>query len=115
GVLAAAKPALWSRVLERLVRTLSVVVGHPLIESLLRCLQVSEHLPGVELDAQAAVETLDLARRGRRAGLGEDVVNAVLPADAVEQHFDRRLSKAPSEHHAVVRQDLRRYSIFAQR
>src|SRR2546427_492512 len=65
--------------------------------------------------AHAAVETLDLARRGRRAGLGEDVVNAVLPADAVEQHFDRRLSKAPSEHHAVVRQDLRRYSIFAQR
>src|SRR3954468_2639478 len=71
-VLATAKPALRGCILERLVRTLSVVVGHPLIEGLLCCLQGLEHLPGVELDTEGAVEALDLSGRGRRAGLCED-------------------------------------------
>src|SRR3989442_731968 len=90
-VLTALKPALGRRILERLVRTLSVVVGHPLIESLLCRLQIPEHLPGVELHPEGAVKALDLPGGRRRARLGEDVVDSILPADAVEQHLDRRL------------------------
>src|SRR5712691_7431744 len=63
---ARAEAALWSEVAQRLVWTLRVVVAHPLIEPLLGCLQVAEHLPGVELGAEAAVEALDLAGGGRR-------------------------------------------------
>src|SRR5438874_7742300 len=55
----------WGGVAQRLVRPLRVVVAHPLIECLLSCLQIPEHLPGVELEAEAAVEALDLARGGR--------------------------------------------------
>src|SRR6476646_5159025 len=86
------KSTLWGDVGQRLVRTLRVVVGNPLIERLLGRLQVPEDLPGVELDAETAVEALDLAGGGRRARLGEDVVDAVLPTDAVEQDLDRWLS-----------------------
>jgi hypothetical protein len=61
----------------------------PQKHKILGCFQGLEHLPGVELDAEGAVEALDLARGGRRACLGEDVVDAVLAADAVKQHLDR--------------------------
>src|SRR2546423_5222195 len=102
------------RILEGLVRTLRVVVADPLIQSLLRHLQIPEHLPRVELDPEGAVKALDLARGGRRAWLGEDVIDAVLAADAVEEDLDRRLGKAAGEDLAVVGQDLCRYAVFAQ-
>src|SRR3989442_1766634 len=114
-VLAAMEPALRSRILERLVRTLSVVVAHPLIESLLCRLQIPEHLSGVELHPEGAVKALDLARGSRRPRLGEDVIDAVLPADAVEQHLDRWLGEVPGEHLAVVSQHLCRHAIGTQR
>ena len=47
----------------------------------------------------------------RQMGVGEDVVDPVLPADAVEQHLDRRLSEAPGENLAVVGQNLERDAI----
>src|SRR5713226_1156609 len=62
---ARAEAALRREVAQRLVRPLRVVVGHPLIECRLGCLHGLEHLPGVELDAEGAVEALDLARGGR--------------------------------------------------
>src|SRR5690349_11995121 len=68
--IARAEAARRGEVARRLVRPLCVVVAHPLIQRLLCRLQVVEYLPGVELDAQGAVEALDLARRGRRAWLG---------------------------------------------
>src|SRR5216683_4940867 len=95
--IAGAEAALGREVAQRLVRPLRVVVGHPLIECLLGCLQGLEDLPGVELDSEGAVEALDLARGGRRAWLGEDVVDSVLAADAVEQHLHRGLREAAGE------------------
>lgn len=96
-----AESTLGRQVAHRLVRTLGVVVAHPLIERFLCRLQIPEDLPGVELDSEAAMKALDLARGGRRAGLGEDVVDAVLPADPVEEDLDRRLGEAAGEDLAV--------------
>src|SRR5579859_5157557 len=103
-VLAGSKPALWSRVGKRLVGTLRVVVAHPLIESLLGGLQVPKHLPGFELGTEGAVEALDLARGGRRARLGQDVVDPVLAADPVDGFAlaDGTAAKALTvEHHRL--------------
>src|SRR5439155_764655 len=108
---ARAEAALGGEVAQSLVRPLRVVVGHPLIESLLGCLQGLEHLPGVELDSKRLVEALDLARGGRRAWLGEDVVDPVLPANAVEQHLDRGLGEAASEDLAVVGYNMERDAV----
>src|SRR2546430_9247749 len=72
-------------------------------------------LPGVELDSEGAVEALDLAGCSRRGRLGEDVVDAILSADAVEQHFDRGLGVSASEDLSVVGQDLLRDSIAPER
>src|SRR5260370_35995041 len=110
---ARAKATFGGSIRERLMRTLSVVVGHPLIQGLLGCLQVPEHLPGVELHPEGAVKALDLAGRSWRARLGEDVVDAVLAADAVEEDLDRGLGEAPGKDLAVVSQDLRRHPVFA--
>src|SRR5438105_11699418 len=106
---ARAEPAFRRAVAQRLMWSLRVVVGHPLIERLLCRLQIPEHLPGVELDSEGAVEALDLAGGGRRGRLGEDVVDAILPADAVEQHFDRGLGVLASEELSVGCQYVLRY------
>src|ERR1700687_4399999 len=78
-VAAGVEAALRGGVGQRLVRTLRVVVVNPFVQRLLCCLQVTEHLPGVELDSEGLVKALDLPGRGRRAGLGQDVVDSVLP------------------------------------
>ena len=52
------------------------------------------------------MEPLDLAGRGRRPGRGEQVLDAVLPTDPVEQHLHRRVVEPAGEHLAVVGQDL---------
>ena len=43
------------------------------------------------------MEALDLVRRGRRAGLDEDVIDAVPAADAVEEHLHWWLDEASGE------------------
>jgi hypothetical protein len=88
------------------VRPGAVVIVHPLVKSLLRDLQSAKHPAGVELDAQGAVETLDLARRGGLARLCEQVVYAVFSADAVEEYLHWRPPELPGEHLAVVSQYL---------
>src|SRR5260370_9707678 len=45
-----AETAIGRDIAQRLVRTLRVVVGHPLVQRLLCCLQIPECLSGVELD-----------------------------------------------------------------
>src|SRR5260370_7151080 len=96
-VVAGVEAALRGGVDQRLVRTLRVVVANPFVQCLLCCLQVAEHLPGVELDSKRLVETLDLPSGGRGARRREQVIDPVLATDAVEEHLDRRLGKAPSE------------------
>ena len=84
------------------MRTLPVVVVNPFIQRLLCCLQVAEHLPGVELDSKRLVKALDLPGGGRGARRREQVVDTVLATNAVEEHLDRGLGEAPGEHLAVV-------------
>jgi len=94
-VIAGTESALGRGIGQRLVRTLRVVVADPFVQCLLCSLQVAEHLPGVELDSKRLMEALDLARRGRRARLREQVVDPVLTADAVEEHVHRGPVKRP--------------------
>jgi len=51
----------------------------------------------------------DRQRGCRRAGRGEPVGDAVLPADLVKQHLHRPGRVAASEHRAIACQDLLRY------
>src|ERR1700674_4137843 len=58
-VVAGVEAALRGGVGQRLVRTLRVVVVNPFIQRLLCCLQVAEHLPGVQLDLEGVEKRLD--------------------------------------------------------
>src|ERR1700674_148952 len=58
-VVAGVEAALRGSVGHRLMRTLRVVVVNPFVQRLLCCLQVAEHLPGVELDSEGLVKALD--------------------------------------------------------
>lgn len=60
------------------------------------------------------MEAFDLAGGGRGIGRGQDVVDPVLAADAVEEHLHRRLEQATGEDLAVVGQDLVRHAVPAQ-
>jgi hypothetical protein len=75
----------------------------------------AERLAVEELGAQRAMEPLDLARRGRRPRRGEDVADAVLSADPIEQHFTRAGTEPAGEHLAVVGQDLRGNTVTTHR
>jgi len=66
------------------MRTVGVVLGHSPVELALGRGEIGEDLAPEELGAKAAVEALDLARRGRSC---EPVGDAVLPADLVEEHL----------------------------
>src|ERR1700730_8023391 len=101
-VVAGVEAAVRGGVGQRLVRTLRVVVVNPFVQRLLCCLQVAEHLPGVELDSEGLVKALDLAGGARGARRREQVVDSVLATDAVEEHLDRGLGEAPSEDLPVV-------------
>ena len=61
------------------------------------------------------MKALDLARRGGGRRLGQQMIDPVLPAEAVEQHIDRRLRVLPGEHLAVVGEDLVGNAVGAQR
>ncbi|OVF03971.1 hypothetical protein B0173_02485 [Mycobacterium avium subsp. paratuberculosis] len=52
------------------------------------------------------MEPLNLACRRRATRLGEQVVDAVLPADRVEEHLHRGMVKPAGEHLAVISQNL---------
>ncbi len=69
------------------MRTAGVVLGHSPVELALGQGEIGEDLAPEELGAKAAVEALDLARRGRRTGSCEPVGDAVLPADLVEERL----------------------------
>jgi len=58
-----------------------------------------------ELGPQRLVPTLHLARRGRRAGRGEDVIDAVVGTNPVEEHRLRSRAEAGDEHLDVVGDD----------
>jgi hypothetical protein len=61
---------------------------HPAVELGLGTLEVFERAPGEELLTERAVEALDLPGGLRAPGGGEQVVDAVLAADPVEQDLD---------------------------
>ena len=65
------------------------------------------------LAAQGLVEALDLARRGRRARLGEPVRDRVAPADLVEEHL-AAATEAAGELLAVIGEHLLRRSMPLQ-
>ena len=61
------------------------------------------------------MEPLDLARGGRRPRRGQQVLDAVLPADPIEQHLTGAGPEPAGEHLAVVGQDLGRHTMRAHR
>lgn len=66
-----------------------VVIVHPLVKSLLGRLQVLEWgCVTEELSAQTAVESLNFARRRRRPGLGQQMLDPILATDRIEKHLD---------------------------
>lgn len=75
---------------QRPMRPLGAVVSHPPVDRGLRDRQRGERLPGQALRSQTAVEPLDLAGGRRRAGRGQQVLHAVLPAHPVEDHLGCR-------------------------
>ena len=77
--------------------------------------QRSEHPVGAELGPDRAMEPFNLAGRSRRPRLGQQMFDAVLPADPVKQRLHRRPVEPAGEHLAVVGQDLLRAPIAAQR
>ncbi len=69
------------------MRSLCVVFDHPTIDCLLRLIQALESLAGQEVLLQGLVEPLHLPGRRGRPGGGEEVLDAVLSADPVEEHL----------------------------
>ncbi len=61
------------------------------------------------------MEALDLAGRRGAPGCGEQVIDAVLTADPVEQDLDVLVPEAAGEHLAVVGQHLLRDTVDAER
>ena len=83
------------------MRALVVVVMDPRIELCLGIVDRCKRPARKELTAQRLVEAFDLAGRGRRARRGEQVGDAVVAADAVEQDLSGSFSEAIREYLAV--------------
>jgi hypothetical protein len=90
-----------SDVTDALVLTLGVVVLHPEIERGLGGLDGVETPQVEELLAHGAVQPFDLAGGGRRVGGSQEVANAVVLADAVEEHVGRLVGQPRSEDLAI--------------
>jgi hypothetical protein len=86
---------------EGLVRAVVVVVVHPGVDDGLGVWDVVEHEVFEAFLAQGAVESLDLAGGGWRPRRGEQMLDAVLPADPVEQDLDRAAGEPAGEHLSV--------------
>jgi hypothetical protein len=80
------EPVGWWPVADALVGPGGVVVHHPGVQSLLGLLDGVEQLSVEELAAHRLVQPLDLAGGGRRVGRRQQVADAVVVAEAVEQH-----------------------------
>ena len=91
-----------------LVRPRGVVVLAPGVHRGLGVLDAGERAVDVEqLQLQCLVQPLDLPGRRRRAGLGQPLGDAVLPADPLEQHLSRAGPAEPAgELLAVVGEHL---------
>ena len=63
---------------------------------------------------QGAVEPLDLPGGGGRAGLGQQMLDAVLATHPVEEHLDRLGGVAAGEHLPVVGQDFVGHAVLPQ-
>lgn len=83
-------------VTDSLVLSVVVVVGNPRIQGRLCLLDRVEAVLREELLAHGLVQPFDLAGGGRRVGGGEDVLDAVVQTDAVEQHVDRLAARRQS-------------------
>jgi hypothetical protein len=79
------------------MRPFVIVVIDPRIESGLRRLERRKRLVGEELLADALVEALDLAGRGRRPRCGQLVRDPILATHAVEHHFGLVRSETSGE------------------
>lgn len=91
-------------VTDRLMVAVGVVGLDPCIEGVLCVVDRLEAMLSEEVLAQRAMQSLDLPGRGRRVRGGEDVLDAVVQADAVEQHGGAL--QAAGEDLAVVSEDL---------
>jgi len=79
-----------------------VVVLDPHIQLGLRVGDRVEHFAVHELDAQRLVPPLDLACRGRRTRPSQQVFDAVLTTDPIEQHLTGPRPEAAGEHLSVA-------------
>jgi hypothetical protein len=61
------------------------------------------------------VEALNLAGRGRRAGRGQQVSDAVVLTHPIEQHLTAAVPESVREYLAIVSEDLRGRAVIAQR
>ena len=66
-----------------------VIVRHPHVQRGLRDLDRRENFVDETLFPHCLMQTFDLARRRRRIGRGENMVDAVVSADAIEQDHRR--------------------------
>ena len=93
-------------VAEGLVLALGVVGHDPLVERHLGLFDGVKDVLGEELVAHRAVQSFDLAGRGRMVGRGEAVLDAVVEADPVKEHGGGLGVVLASEDATIVRQDL---------
>lgn len=98
-------------VAQGLMLSLVVVVDDPDIESGLALFGRLEALLREELLSHRLVQPLDLARRGRRIGGGEEMTDPVVEADAIEQHVGGLVGEPAGEDLAVIGQDLFRDAV----
>nr|WP_232376657.1 hypothetical protein [Amycolatopsis aidingensis] len=62
------------------------------------------------------MQPLDLARRGRRARLGQPLLDPILPADPLEEHLHRlRLDVPTGELRSVIREHFRGHTVTTHR
>jgi hypothetical protein len=92
------EPLGWSGHAKRLVWAKGVVAGDPVVQHLLSFGQALEALAGEQLGPKRLVEAFDLAGGGRAADPGTQVGDALLAADAVEQHLGRVRAEPAGEH-----------------
>ena len=77
-----------------------VVVGHPSNACYYATFKLDK-AAGAELGPHRAVESFDLAGRGWRPGLSQLMIDAVFPADSIEQHLNRWGGVFAGEYFAV--------------
>jgi hypothetical protein len=87
---------------EGLVWPVDVVVVNPGVHRLLGLGQGIEAAAGQQLGSEGLVEAFDLAGGGRTTDAGEEVGDAVVAADAVEQHLEAAMSVKSAGRRALL-------------